>query len=138
MASTYGTSPAFQSRFAGMSEFIAWLHQDGLPVDGSADTTDPDRDGLINWQAWRCQTVPTDPLSALRLLSVSLDSTGVTLSWPGVEGVSYFVERSTDLGATPPFTALVRDLPGTTGTNTLTDTNGVVLAAVFCRVAVEE
>jgi len=116
----------------------AWLQRYGLPFDGSADTTDPDSDGLNNWQEWRCQTVPTDPLSVLRLLSVSLDITGVTLSWPGVEGVSYFVERSTDLGATPPFTPLGRSLTGMTGANSFTDTNAAVLPGAFYRVGVEE
>lgn len=129
---------AYEYQGAGMNEFIAWLQRSNLPTDGSADTTDSDSDGLNNWQEWRCQTVPTDPLSVLRLLSVALDDAGLTLRWPSVAGVRYVVERSADLGAVPAFTPLVRELPGAGGTNTFTDSNAVVLPGGCYRVGVEE
>jgi hypothetical protein len=40
-------------------------------TDGSADSVGPDLDGYTTWQEWRCQTNPTNALSALRLLSAS-------------------------------------------------------------------
>jgi hypothetical protein len=95
---------AYEFQGAGMGEFIDWLQQYGLPSDGSADYTDPDRDGLNNWQEWICGTCPTNALSALRLLSAAPTGTNVTLTWQSVSGVNYFLECSTNLAATPCFT----------------------------------
>jgi hypothetical protein len=60
------------------------------------------------------------------------------VSWEGVEGVNYFLERSTDLGATPSFTPLARHLPGQSGTNVFTDSKVAEVSGVFYRVGVEE
>jgi hypothetical protein len=124
----------FQPGVSGL--FIGWLQQYGLPTDGSADGTDPDADGLNNWQEWRCLTVPTNTLSVLRLLAASPAGANLTVSWESVAGVRYFLERSTNLGATPPFTLVATNLLGQTGTNTFTDTNTVALPRLFYRVGV--
>ena len=108
--------------------------QSGLPTDGSADDLDTDYDGHNNWQEWRCQTFPTNPLSVLRLLSASRAGTNVTVAWQSVAGVTYFLERSTNLSASPPFTLLARNLPGQPGTTSYTDTNAANLAPLFYRV----
>jgi hypothetical protein len=114
------------------------LQQYGLPTDGSADATDPDADGHTPWQEWRCLTDPTNALSALRLLSASPAGTNVTVSWQSVAGVNYFLERSTNLWANPPFTLLAPNLPGQPGTTTYTDTNATALAPLFYRVGVAD
>jgi len=114
--------------------FIGWLQQYGLPTDGSADLTDGDADGMNNWQEWRCGTCPTNSLSALRLVSASRADTDVTVTWQSVYGVSYFLERSTELGS--PFTPLASGIPGRTGTTSYTDTNAASGAAHFYRVGV--
>ncbi len=116
--------------------FIGWLQQYGLPTDGSADYLDTDYDGHNNWQEWRCQTDPTSPLSVLRLLSASPAGTNVTVAWQSVAGVTYFLERSTNLWASPPFSLLAPDLPGQPGTTTYTDTNAASVTPVFYRVGV--
>ena len=89
----------FQPGVSGL--FIGWLQQYRLPTDASADFTDPDADGHTTWQEWRCQTDPTNALSALRLLSAARAGTNVTVSWQSVAGVNYFLERSTNLWASP-------------------------------------
>ena len=101
-----------------------------------ADFTDPDGDGHTTWQEWRCLTDPTNALSALRLLSASSAGTSVIVSWQSVAGVNYFVERSTNLSASPPFTLLVPHLPGQPGTTSFTDPNAAPLSPLFYRVGV--
>ena len=91
----------FQSPQSPIS--YAWLQQYGLPTDGSADDTDPDGDGLNNWQEWRAGTNPTNALSVLRLLSPASGASGVIVSWQSVSGRNYSLERSTRLGAQPSF-----------------------------------
>jgi len=124
----------FQPNVPGL--FIAWLQRYSVSTDASADTTDPDAEGLNNWQEWRCATDPTDALSVLRLLAPLPGGANVTVRWQSVAGVSYFLERSTDLSATPAFTPLATNLTGEPGTTSFTDTNAAGLAPLFYRVGV--
>jgi len=127
---------AYEFQGPGSVISYAWLQRYGLPTDGSADATDPDADGLNTWQEWRCQTDPTNALSVLRLLSASRADTNVTVTWQSVEGVGYFLERSTDLSASPPFTLLVPNLASQAGTTSFTDTKAAVAPRLFYRVGV--
>jgi PKD repeat protein len=127
---------AYEFQGPGSVISYAWLQQYGLPTDGSADFTDPDRDGLNNWQEWRCGTCPTNALSALRLLSASPAGSNVTVTWQSVGGVSYFLERSTNLSASPPFSLLATNLLGQPGTTSFTDTNTAGASPFFYRVGV--
>ncbi len=127
---------AYESQGSGSVISYAWLQSYGLPTDGAADFADPDTDGLNTWQEWRCQTDPSNVLSVLRLLSATPAETGMTVSWPGVEGVTYFLERSLDLGASPPFSPLATNLSGPSGTHTFTDTNAAASPRGFYRVGV--
>jgi hypothetical protein len=127
---------AYEFQGPGSVISYAWLQQYGLPTDGSADATDPDSDGLNNWQEWRCQTDPTNALSVLRLLSVTRAGTNVTVTWQSVTGASYFLERSTNLSASPSFTPLATDIVGQPGTTTFIDTNTLGLGRLFYRVGV--
>jgi hypothetical protein len=129
---------AYEYQGPGSVISYAWLQQYGLPTDGSADVADPDGDGLNNWQEWRCLTDPTNPLSALRLLSASSADGHVTVRWQSVAGVNYFLERSTNLSASPPFTPLARNIPGQSGTTTYRDTNAATVPRLFYRVGIGE
>jgi hypothetical protein len=128
---------AYEFQGSGSAISYAWLQHYGLPTDGSADATDLDADGHNTWQEWRCLTDPTNAISALRLLSVSSTGTNVTVSWQSVAGVSYCLERSTDLTASPPFTPLAAGIPGQLGTTSFTDTSTEGLAPLFYRVVVQ-
>jgi hypothetical protein len=115
--------------------FIGWLQQYALPTDGSADYADPDHDGMNNWQEWICGTCPTNPLSALRLLSATPHGTNATVTWQSVAGVNYILERSANLAA--PFMLLATNIVGQAGTSTYTDTNATAAGPFFYRVGVK-
>jgi hypothetical protein len=112
----------------------AWLRSYGLPTDGSADSTDFDGDGMTTWQEWRCRTDPFDALSALRLLSPSLSR---SVCWQSVAGVTYVLERSTNLTHPIMFVPVARNLTGQPGTTCYTDTNSMGAPHLFYRVGVE-
>lgn len=114
----------------------AWLQQYGLPTDGSVDFADSDNDRLNNWQEWRCGTDPTSALSVLRLLTPLPAANNVNVNWQSVAGVSYFLERSTNLAASPPFQPLATNLVGQASTTTFTDTNISATIPAFYRVGV--
>ena len=127
---------AYEYQGPGSVISYAWVQQYGLPTDGSADFTDPDHDGHTTWQEWRCQTDPTNALSALRLLSASPDGTNVTVTWQSRAGVEYFLERSTNLGAVPQFELLATNLAAEASVASHMDTNAASLAPLFYRVGV--
>jgi hypothetical protein len=124
---------AYEFQGAGSLISYAWLQGYGLPSDGSVDYLDLDADGHTTWQEWRCQTDPTNALSALRLPSVLSDGTSVRVNWQSVAGVSYFVERATNLAASSPFTLVATNLLGKPGTTSYTETNAASLTPVFYR-----
>ncbi len=126
----------FQSPQSALA--YAWLQQYGLPTDGSADFTDLDGDGHNNWQEWRAWTDPTNSLSALRLLTPSTGTNGLLLRWQSVSGQTYFLERSTHLGAPPSFAPFASNLVGQTGATVYTDTNAVGAGSFFYRIGVNE
>jgi hypothetical protein len=91
---------------------------------------------MNNWQEWRCGTCPTNANSALRLLSAQLTGTNVTVTWQSVAGVSYFLECSTNLSASPCFICVATNLPGQPGMTGYTDTTATNAGPYFYRVGV--
>jgi hypothetical protein len=122
----------FQPGISGA--FIAWLQQYGLPTDGSADFAHADADAMNNWQEWVCGTCPTNPVSALRLLSATRSDSNARLIWQSVAGVKYFLQRSPNLAS--PFGLVATNILGQAGTTTYTDTNAVGPGPFFYRVGV--
>ena len=110
------------------------VNSTNAPTDGSADTTDPDGDGLSNWMEWRCGTDPTNALSALRLLAPTPIGSGLVVRWESVADRTYFLERSAT--ASSGFTPLAAGIPGQPGTTTYADTNAIGAGPWFYRVGV--
>jgi hypothetical protein len=125
---------AYEFQGPGSVISYAWLQQYDLPTDGSADFTDPDRDGRNNWQEWRCGTCPTNALSVLRLLSATPHGTNATVTWQSVAGVNYSLERSANLAS--PFMLLATNIVGQAGTTGYADTNATGAGPFFYRVGV--
>jgi hypothetical protein len=116
----------------------AWLLQYNFPTDGSADFTDPDHDGMNNWQEWVAGTNPTNALSALRVLSAFSTGPNIIVTWQSVAGTSYFVERATSMAESPMvFNFVARGIPGQVGATIFTDTSIAGAGPFFYRVGVE-
>jgi hypothetical protein len=130
---------AYESQTSSSLISYARLQQHGLPTDGSADYADPDHDGMNNWQEWIAGTDPANPSSVLRMLAPArvTNGLGVNLTWQSVSGISYFIERSTNLGNQPAFSLLQTNIVGQAGTTTYTETNALGAASFFYRVGVE-
>lgn len=59
------------------------------------------------------------------------------MRWESVAGVTYFLERSTNLVAWPRFRLVATNLLGQAGMTTYTDTSATGLTPLFYRVGVE-
>jgi PKD repeat protein len=125
---------AYEFQGSGSAISHAWLQQYGLPMDGSADRSDLDADGMNNWQEWRCLTDPTDSASALRVLSAVYAGSGVNVTWQSAIGVNYILERSTDLSR---FTTVAAGIPGKAVITSFTDTRAPDSPCLFYRVRVQ-
>lgn len=125
----------FQSPSSVLS--YAWAQHYGLRTDGSSDYVDSDADRMDNWQEWIAGTIPTDALSALRMLNPASGAPGVIVSWQSVSNRTYFLERAADLGAATPFSLLASNIVGLAGTTSFQDTNATGPGPFFYRVGVQ-
>lgn len=118
--------------------FDPWLLQFGLATDGTADFADPDRDGHNNWQEFRCQTVPTNWASALRMIGAADSPSGSLVSWSSVTNRTYSLERAVSLGAAHVFEVVRSNLTGSDRITSFTDTSAMGAGPFFYRVRVEQ
>jgi hypothetical protein len=101
----------------------AWLQSYGLPADGSADFKDSDGDGMDNRTEFLAGTDPTNSASSLCLLTPTVSTAGVVLTWQSALNRTYTLERAIDLAARPCFSCLATNIVGSSGTTSFTDTN---------------
>ena len=102
---------------------VWWLdmHYPGTNDSDNAAMSDTDNDGMYAWQEYVAGTDPTNPASVFRLIGVTLDGSGETISWYGVTGKTYAVYGSTNLTAGWLPSPLTSGVPGSiAGTNAFT------------------
>jgi hypothetical protein len=128
---------AYEFQNPGSSLSYAWLQGYGLPTDGTADPMDNDGDGANNYQEWRAGTNPTNAASLLRLLPPAPSPSGISVSWQSVRGFRYFVDRSTNLEASPIFLPWATNIIGRPETTVLIDEVGDFGRVLF-RVGMQE
>ena len=115
----------------------AWLQQYGLPTDGSVDFADLDGNGMNVYQDWIAGLNPTNAASVLALQApAATNTTGITVTWQSVSGITYFLQSSTNLSASPAFTTIQSNLVGQAGTTSYTDTKATNGGPYFYRVGV--
>jgi hypothetical protein len=108
-----------------------------MRITTNTDTSDADGDGMSNYTEWLAGTDPTNPASRLQMQFPSNNLSGVTVSWQSVTNRTYYLQRATDLGAAPAFSALKSNIVGKAGTTSYTDTTATNAVTYFYRVGVQ-
>jgi parallel beta-helix repeat protein len=115
----------------------AWLLQYGLPITGAADFVDTDSDGMNNWQEWIAGTVPIDASSVLKMGKPAKNSSSAVITWQSVDGKLYYLQRSSNLAAPQPFSALQSNIVGQAGSTSYTDNSATGPGPFLYRVGVQ-
>lgn len=96
--------------------------------------TDPDHDGMNNYQEWVCGTNPTNALSVLKMLPPSTCPSGIIVTWQSVTDRTYCVQRAASVTNPPSFLPVQEGVSGQPGTTTFIDTNAAGTGPFFYRV----
>ena len=129
---------AYECQSPALLDFYTWLQSFKLPTGASQLYSDSDKDGMNNFQEWIAGTNPTNALSVLMMLAPSNGVSGITVPWQSVSGITYFLQRSTNLGVQPAFSSVQSNLVGQAGVTTFTDTNAVGQGPFLYRVGVQQ
>ncbi len=128
---------AYESQGGATNAFLTWLWTYNLPTDISSDLADSDGDGMNNMQEWRAGTAPTNAASALKMLSLRRDISGITIGWQSVTNVTYYLQRSTNPARPSSFSTIKSNLTGQAGIMTNKDAGITGTGPFFYRVGVQ-
>ena len=92
---------------------------------------------MNNYGEWRSDTIPTNALSVLRMVSAANNASCADVTWQSVPTRSYWLERTTSLGVATAFQTVATNIVGAAGTKTYTDTTATNGGPYFYRVGVE-
>jgi fibronectin type 3 domain-containing protein len=101
----------------------------------SADSADPDGDGMTNAQEYLAGTYPMSGASALRVSHVSIGNQDLVVNFSTVSGKTYRLERSDTL-LSDSWATVQGDIAGTGGVVQVNDVNGAAQAKRFYRIVV--
>lgn len=87
---------AYDANHDGMADAWEVANFGSLNVDPNAD---PDHDGMSNYAEFIAGTNPNNPDSVLRFTDVEPQGGGILLNWQGTTNVTYYLQRSENLGA---------------------------------------
>lgn len=107
-------------------------------VTGASDLDGNSRivGGRVDLGAYEYQS-PTTVTFYASLEPPTNNISGSTITWQSVNGVSYFIQRSGELSAQPPFSTIQSNVIGLPGTTSYTDTNAIGDGPFFYRVGVQ-
>jgi len=82
---------------------------------------------------------PTNAASVLALLRPARTNNlgGITLTWQSVNTRTYYLESSTNISASPPFTSIKSNIVGQAGTTSAIDATATNAGPYFYRVGVQ-
>ena len=111
---------------------------DNSSVTGNTDLDGNPRiaSGTVDLGAYEFQ-LPPSPIFYASLQMPTNNPPGIILSWQSVNRVSYFIQRSGDLSAQPPFSTIQSNIVGQAGTTSYPDTSAVGDGPYFYRVGVQ-